>query len=325
MSGGLNFERPVIELKQKIAELKQFTKDKDIDLSGEIAKLEDRLEQLESDIYGNLKPWERVQIARHSERPTTLDYISHIFTDFLEMHGDRLYGDDEAIVAGIAKFHGQPVTVIGHQRGKDTKENLRRNFGMPHPEGYRKALRLMKQANKFNRPIICFIDTKGAYPGMAAEERGQSEAIARNLLEMAGLTVPIICIVIGEGGSGGALALGVGNHIHMLENSTYSVISPEGAAALLWKDASQAQRAAETMKITAPDLKDLDVIDEIIPEVKGGAHRDTAIQAKEIDRVLRQSFDELMKLSKEELVEQRYQKYKNIGQFTFVNDNIRTK
>ncbi len=325
MANELPFEKPITELKTKIDELKKFTVDKGIDLSGEISKLEERLEQLENDIYGNMKPWDRVQIARHNERPTTLDYISYLFSDFIELHGDRLYGDDEAIVAGIAKFQGMPVTVIGHQRGKDTKENLRRNFGMPHPEGYRKALRLMKQANKFKRPIICFIDTKGAYPGIAAEERGQSEAIARNLLEMAGFTVPIICIVIGEGGSGGALALGVGNHIHMLENSTYSVISPEGAAALLWKDSGLAQRAAETMKITAPDLKELQVIDEIIPEVRGGAHRDLENQAKEIGKVLERSLAELAKLSEERLVEQRYEKFNKIGEYGIENDVIAVK
>ncbi|TWI56985.1 acetyl-CoA carboxylase carboxyl transferase subunit alpha [Halalkalibacter nanhaiisediminis] len=325
MASELGFEKPILELKNKINELRTFTEEKEIDLSDEISKLEKRLQQLEKDIYGNLQPWERVQIARHSERPTTLDYIEHLFTDFLEMHGDRLYGDDAAIVGGIAKYRGRPITVIGHQRGKDTKENIRRNFGMPHPEGYRKALRLMKQAEKFNRPIICFIDTKGAYPGKAAEERGQSEAIARNLLEMAGFTVPVICIVIGEGGSGGALALGVGDHIHMLENSTYSVISPEGAAALLWKDASLAQRAAESMKITAPDLKELGIIDHIIREVKGGAHRDVKQQAEEIDRVLGNSLDVLSTLSKEDLVEKRYQKYKKIGQYTFENDIIPIK
>lgn len=325
MASELPFEKPVTELKTKIEELKKFTVDKGIDLSGEIKKLEERLEQLENEIYGNMKPWDRVQIARHSERPTTLDYISYLFTDFIELHGDRLYGDDEAIVGGIAKFHGQSVTIIGHQRGKDTKENLRRNFGMPHPEGYRKALRLMKQANKFKRPIICFIDTKGAYPGMAAEERGQSEAIARNLLEMAGMTVPIICIVIGEGGSGGALALGVGNHIHMLENSTYSVISPEGAAALLWKDSSLAQRAAETMRITAPDLKELNIIDEIIPEVRGGAHRNVQIQALAIEKVIENSLDQLNELSEKELVEHRYEKFNKIGEYGLVNDTISIK
>ena len=322
MVAELEFEKPLIELRKKISELKEFMKSTDVDLSSEIEKLEARLAKLENDIYANLTPWDRVQIARHPNRPTTLDYIERLFTHFLECHGDRCFGDDEAIVGGIAKYDGLPVTVIGHQRGKDTKENIRRKFGMPHPEGERKALRLMKQAEKFQRPIICFIDTKGAYPGKAAEERGQSEAIARNLFEMAGLTVPIVCIVIGEGGSGGALALGVGNHIHMLENSTYSVISPEGAAAILWKDASLAQRAAETMKITANDLKELGVIDEIIPEVRGGAHRDVDQQAAEIDKVLKRSLKQLLKLDGETLVQQRYEKFKQIGQFAFSRDDI---
>lgn len=325
MIGELEFERPITELRNKINELREFTSKADVDLSSEIEKLEARLVKLENDVYGNIKPWDRVQIARHPNRPTTLDYIERLFTNFFECHGDRLYGDDEAIVAGIAKYEGIPVTVIGHQRGKDTKENIRRNFGMPHPEGYRKALRLMKQAEKFNRPIICFIDTKGAYPGKAAEERGQSEAIARNLFEMAGLTVPVICIVIGEGGSGGALALGIGNHLHMLENSTYSVISPEGAAALLWKDAGQAKRAAETMKITAPDLKELGVIDEIIPEIKGGAHRNLDQQAEEINFVLKRSLTELLSMNKDELVLQRYEKYKQIGEVSFVKDYLGVK
>lgn len=322
MVGELEFERPVVELRKKILEIKEFSKSADVDLTSEIDKLEARLENLEKSIYENIKPWDRVQIARHPSRPTTLDYISYLFEGFFECHGDRYFGDDEAIVGGIAKFQGMPVTVIGHQRGKDTKENIRRNFGMPHPEGYRKALRLMKQAEKFRRPIICFIDTKGAYPGKAAEERGQSEAIARNLFEMASLKVPVICIVIGEGGSGGALALGVGNHIHMLENSTYSVISPEGAAALLWKDASQAKRAAETMRITAPDLKELGVIDEIIPEVKGGAHKDTKEQAQEIREVLKSSLMELSKLSEEQLTNHRYEKYKTMGQYSFLKEYI---
>nr|WP_279326581.1 acetyl-CoA carboxylase carboxyl transferase subunit alpha [Bacillus kexueae] len=303
-------------MREKIRELKEFTKNADVDLTAEIQKLENRLQNLEQEIYHNLTPWNRVQIARHPNRPTTLDYIERLFDHFFEVHGDRFFGDDEAIVGGVAKFQGVPVTVIGHQRGKDTKENLRRNFGMPHPEGYRKALRLMKQADKFNRPIICFIDTKGAYPGKAAEERGQSEAIAKNLFEMAGLRVPVICIVIGEGGSGGALALGVGNHIHMLENSTYSVISPEGAAALLWKDAGLAQKAAETMKITAPDLKELGIIDQIIPEVKGGAHRNIDEQADYIRGVLTDSLKELMNMNVEELIQHRYNKFKQIGEYT---------
>lgn len=325
MANRLDFERPIQELENKIEELQSFMEEKDVDLSDEISRLQKRLTSMEEEIYGNMSAWNRVQLARHPERPTTLDYIDRIFNDFIELHGDRAFGDDEAIVGGIATFQGEPVTVVGHQRGKDTKENLRRNFGMPHPEGYRKALRLMKQAEKFNRPVIFLLDTKGAFPGKAAEERGQSEAIARNLIEMAGLTVPIVCIVIGEGASGGALAIGVGNHVHMLENSWYSVISPEGAAALLWKDASLAQQAADTMKITAPDLKELDVIDEIIPEAKGGAHRNVEEQANSIQNVLKKSLEDLSQLSKEELVEQRYEKYRNIGQYTFVTDTIGLK
>lgn len=311
----LPFEEPVIQLREKISELKEFTSTADVDLTSEIQQLEDRLKKLETDIYTNMRPWDRVQIARHPERPTTLDYIREIFTDFIELHGDRLYGDDEAIVGGIAAFNGVPITIIGHQRGKDTKENIRRNFGLPHPEGYRKALRLMKQAEKFGRPIICFIDTKGAYPGKAAEERGQSEAIARNLFEMAGFKVPVISVVIGEGGSGGALALGLSNHIHMLENSTYSVISPEGAASILWKDAAFAQTAAEAMKITAPDLKQMGIIDEIIPETTGGAHRDTKQQAIFLKETLQRSIDSLSKLSGDQLVDNRYEKFKSIGEF----------
>ncbi|MEH7345980.1 acetyl-CoA carboxylase carboxyl transferase subunit alpha [Bacillus sp. JJ1532] len=325
MVGVLEFEKPVIELRNKISELKEFTKNADVDLSAEIEKLEARLGKLEKEIYENMKPWDRVQIARHPGRPTTLDYISLLFTDFFECHGDRTFADDEAIVGGIAKYKGLPVTVIGHQRGKDTKENIRRNFGMPHPEGYRKALRLMKQAEKFRRPIICFIDTKGAYPGKAAEERGQSEAIARNLFEMASLKVPVVCIVIGEGGSGGALALGVGNHIHMLENSTYSVISPEGAAAILWKDATQAKRAAESMRITAPDLKELGIVDEIISEVKGGAHKDIKQQAHFIDEVLHKSLKELKGFKEDQLTIHRYDKYKSIGEFSNLKEFIGVK
>ena len=322
MVGELEFEKPIVQLRQKIAELKEFTKKSDVDLSSEIEKLESRLLKLEKEIYDNIQPWDRVQIARHPNRPTTLDYISLLFTDFFECHGDRTYGDDEAIVGGIAKFHGLPITVIGQQRGKDTKENIRRNFGMPHPEGYRKALRLMKQADKFNRPIICFIDTKGAYPGKAAEERGQSEAIARNLFEMGGFTVPIICVVIGEGGSGGALALGVGNHLFMLENSTYSVISPEGAASILWKDSTLAKQAAESMKITAPDLKKLGVIESVIPEVKGGAHKDVNDQAAKIEVVLKNSLKELLAMEQKQLVAHRYNKFKKIGEISLLKDII---
>ncbi|WP_281864438.1 acetyl-CoA carboxylase carboxyl transferase subunit alpha [Planomicrobium okeanokoites] len=312
----LPFEEPLIQLRKKIIELKEYTENAEVDLSTEINSLEARLEKLEIDIYEDMKPWDRVQVARHPNRPTTLDYVPHVFDDFIELRGDRLYGDDEAIVGGIASFKGQPVTVIGHQRGKDTKENVRRNFGMPHPEGYRKALRLMKQAEKFNRPIICLIDTKGAYPGKAAEERGQSEAIARNLVEMAGLEVPVISIVIGEGGSGGALALGVGNHILMLENSTFSVISPEGAASILWKDSALAQTAAEAMKITAPDLLEMGIIERMIPEIRGGAHHDPLKQAELLSEAIEKSLSELNPLNPEALIDQRYNKFKAIGVFT---------
>lgn len=312
----LPFEEPLIQLRKKITELKEYTQNAEVDLSAEIDSLEARLENLEIEIYEDMKPWDRVQVARHPNRPTTLDYIPYVFEDFIELHGDRLYGDDEAIVGGIASFKGQPVTVIGHQRGKETKENVRRNFGMPHPEGYRKALRLMKQAEKFKRPIICLIDTKGAYPGKAAEERGQSEAIARNLVEMAGLEVPVISIVIGEGGSGGALALGVGNHILMLENSTFSVISPEGAASILWKDSALAQTAAEAMKITAPDLLEMGIIERMIPEIRGGAHHNPLKQAEFLSEAIEKSLGELNPLNPDALIDQRYNKFKAIGVFT---------
>ncbi len=318
MANELSFEKPLIELRNKIIELRKFTEDKDIDFSDEIARLEEKAKNLEIEIYGNLSPWQRVQIAKHIERPTTLDLIDKIFTDFIELHGDRLFGDDPAMVGGIAKLDGHPVTVIGHQKGKDTKDNIRRNFGMPHPEGYRKALRLMQQAEKFDRPIITFINTTGAYPGKAAEERGQSEAIARNLREMAGFKVPIICIVTGEGGSGGALGIGVGNFLYMLENSWYSVISPEGAAALLWKDAGQAKRAAETMKITAPDLFELGIVDRIIEEPLGGAHKDIDFQASMIKQAILDGLKQLSGRSKEALVEHRYDKYKQIGSFVSI-------
>ncbi|UFJ41522.1 acetyl-CoA carboxylase carboxyl transferase subunit alpha [Brevibacillus humidisoli] len=315
MAGDLPFEKPLVELQEKIKELRRFTEEKGIDFSDEVVRLEQRAKDLAEQIYGNLTPWQRVQIARHAERPTTLDYIEMIFTDFIEVHGDRLYGDDPAIVGGIAKLDGRPVTVIGHQKGKDTKENISRNFGMPHPEGYRKALRLMEQADKFGRPIICFINTSGAYPGKAAEERGQSEAIARNLREMAGFRVPILCVVTGEGGSGGALAIGVGNRIYMLENAVYSVISPEGAAALLWKDASLALRAAESMRITAPDLLELGVIDGVIAEPFGGAHRDPARQAQAIKETLTKGLEQLWQMTPEQLIQDRYNKFKQIGTY----------
>lgn len=311
----LDFEKSIDKLDHKIEDLKRYMEEQNVDLSDEIEQLEKERQVQFEEIHNQLTPWQRVQIARLGTRPTTLDYIMEIFDDFIELHGDRNFRDDPAIIAGLAMFNDLPVTVIGHQRGKDTKDNIFRNFGMAHPEGYRKALRLMKQAEKFNRPIICFIDTKGAYPGKAAEERGQSESIARNLVEMAGLTVPVISIVIGEGGSGGALGLGVCNILLMLENSTYSVISPEGAAALLWKDSGLAKRAAETMKITGTDLMELGIVDVLIKEVAGGAHRDVLGQSKIIKRHIEESLNELLKLTQDELVKQRYNKYRVIGEY----------
>ncbi|MFJ7662138.1 acetyl-CoA carboxylase carboxyltransferase subunit alpha [Lysinibacillus sp. NPDC097162] len=318
MSKNFAFEEPVVQLREKIDELKTIATEADVDMTREIEKLETRLTQLEQSIYDNMKPWDRVQVARHPERPTTLQYIEAICENFIELHGDRTFGDDAAILGGIALFEEQPVTIVGHQRGKSTKENIRRNFGMPHPEGYRKALRLMKQAEKFKRPIICFIDTKGAYPGKAAEERGPSEAIARTLSEMAILTVPVISIVIGEGGSGGAIALGVANRVFMLENSTYSVISPEGAASILWRDGSLGKQAAEAMRITAPDLKELDVIDGIIPEITGGAHRNVAKQASYIKECISVTLKALNSLNGDQLIKDRYEKFRKIGQYTEV-------
>ncbi len=314
----LEFEKPIVELKRKLRELEAMSDLSGVDHTEAITALETRIQLVEDTIFSNLKPWDRVQIARHQNRPTTHDYIGFLFEDFFECKGDRVFGEDEAIIGGIARYHGMPVTVIGHQRGKDTKENIRRNFGMPHPEGYRKSLRLMRQAEKFGRPVICFIDTKGAYPGKAAEERGQSEAIARNLFEMAGLKVPIVCIVIGEGGSGGALALGVGDRLLMLENSTYSVISPEGAASILWRDASRAKEAAASMKITAQDLKTLGIIDSIIEEVRGGAHCSAEEQALLIDKELLASLHEVMQIETRDIVKMRYQKFKQIGRDSFV-------
>ncbi len=315
MTGGHIMFDSTKELNEQLMKLREMAETKGIDLSREIRHLETKLHRLEKDNYGNMKPWDRVQLARNPKRPTTLDYIDQLFPDFIELHGDRHGYDDAAIVAGIATLDGVPVTIIGHQRGRNTKENMLRNFGMPHPEGYRKALRFMKQAEKFNRPVITFIDTKGAYPGKAAEERGQSEAIARNLFEMATLKVPIVSVVIGEGGSGGALGIGVCDRLLMLENSTYSVISPEGAAALLWKDAKLAERAAETMKITAQDLLDLGIVDEIVTEVFGGAHIDVSLQSSLLKPVLTQHVSELVKRSRDELLQGRAAKYHQIGTF----------
>ncbi|RLY67770.1 acetyl-CoA carboxylase carboxyltransferase subunit alpha [Staphylococcus epidermidis] len=309
----LDFEKPLFEIRNKIDSLKESQEKNEVDLQDEIDMLEASLKRETTKVYTNLKPWDRVQIARLPERPTTLDYIPYIFDSFIELHGDRSFRDDPAMIGGIGYLDGKSVTVIGQQRGKDTKDNVYRNFGMAHPEGYRKALRLMKQAEKFNRPIFTFIDTKGAYPGKAAEERGQSESIAKNLMEMASLTVPVIAVVIGEGGSGGALGIGISNRVLMLENSTYSVISPEGAAALLWKDSNLAQIAAETMKITALDLLDLGIIDEVINEPLGGAQKDEEVQALSIKKMFLKHLNELNQLTPEELANDRFEKFRKIG------------
>lgn len=309
----LDFEKPLFEIRNKIDYLKESQEKNEVDLQDEIDMLEASLKRETTKVYTNLKPWDRVQIARLPERPTTLDYIPYIFDSFIELHGDRSFRDDPAMIGGIGYLDGKSVTVIGQQRGKDTKDNIYRNFGMAHPEGYRKALRLMKQAEKFNRPIFTFIDTKGAYPGKAAEERGQSESIAKNLMEMASLTVPVIAVVIGEGGSGGALGIGISNRVLMLENSTYSVISPEGAAALLWKDSNLAQIAAETMKITALDLLDLGIIDEVINEPLGGAQKDEEVQALSIKKMFLKHLNELNQLTPEELANDRFEKFRKIG------------
>lgn len=311
----LDFEKPLFEIRNKIESLKESQDKNDVDLQEEIDMLEASLERETKKIYTNLKPWDRVQIARLQERPTTLDYIPYIFDSFMELHGDRNFRDDPAMIGGIGFLNGRAVTVIGQQRGKDTKDNIYRNFGMAHPEGYRKALRLMKQAEKFNRPIFTFIDTKGAYPGKAAEERGQSESIATNLIEMASLKVPVIAIVIGEGGSGGALGIGIANKVLMLENSTYSVISPEGAAALLWKDSNLAKIAAETMKITAHDIKQLGIIYDVISEPLGGAHKDIEQQALAIKSAFVEQLDSLESLSRDEIANDRFEKFRNIGSY----------
>ncbi|WP_138752462.1 acetyl-CoA carboxylase carboxyltransferase subunit alpha [Paenibacillus sinopodophylli] len=315
MAGELPFEKPLNDLRQKVTELKTLSVEKGIDFTEEIRGLEQKCKQLEEELYSELSPAQKMHMARHHQRPTSLDFIQTVFTDYMELHGDRLFADDLAIVGGLAKLNGVPVTVIGHQRGKDTRENIARFFGSPHPEGFRKALRLMEQANKFKRPIITFIDTKGAYPGKTAEERGQSEAIARNLREMAGFGVPIVCVVIGEGGSGGALALGVGNRVLMLENAIYSAISPNGAASILWKDASKADQAAEAMKITAKDLLEFGIIEDIIAEPQGGAHKDLEFQAEQIKEKLWLHLQELLPLTAEQLIEDRYNKFRKVGQF----------
>lgn len=310
----LDFERPLLELEAKIGELKRFTNEKAIDFTDEIILLEKKARDMKTHIYSHLSPWQKVQIARHPARPNTLDFINALFTDFLELHGDRLYGDDPAILGGIARYKGTSVTVIGHLKGHDTKENVTRNFGMAHPEGFRKALRLMTQAEKFKRPLICFIDTAGAYCGMGAEERGQGEAIARNLMVMSALRIPVISIVIGEGGSGGALALGVANKVLMQEHAIFSVSSPEAAASILWKDGTKAREAAEALNLTAQDLLRLGVIDEIVPEPVGGAHSDLDGTYATVDQYLERNLKELIAIDVNELVEARYAKFRAMGQ-----------
>jgi acetyl-CoA carboxylase carboxyl transferase subunit alpha len=309
----LDFERPLLELERQIEELKRTASERSVDAEKQLKPLEDRLAELRTQIYQHLTPMQRVQVARHPRRPYTLDYIRTIFTDFVELHGDRLFRDDPAIVGGWARLDGASVMVLGHQKGRDTKENLRRNFGMAHPEGYRKALRLMRLAEKFGAPVITLVDTPGAYPGLGAEERGQAEAIARNLLEMAHLRVPLVAAVIGEGGSGGALAVGVADRVIMLENSVYSVISPEGCAAILWKDASQRERAAEALKLTAKDLLELKIVDEIVPEPPGGAHADPEAAAAAVSDALRRHIRQLRKVRVAKLLELREDKYLSMG------------
>jgi acetyl-CoA carboxylase carboxyl transferase subunit alpha len=312
----LDFEKPLLELERQIEELKRVGEEREIDVAEELTTLQAKLDSLREDIYRSLTPMQRVSVARHPRRPYTLDYLGSIFTDFVELHGDRLYRDDLAIVGGWARLAGGSVMVIGHQKGRDTRENIRRNFGMPHPEGYRKALRLMRLAARFHAPVITLIDTPGAYPGLGAEERGQSEALATNILEMAMLQTPVVAVVIGEGGSGGALALGVADRVLMFENSVYSVISPEGCAAILWKDASQRERAAEALRLTPGDLLQFKVIDEIIPEPLGGAHQNPDAAGEALRDSLIRHVSELRKTRPEKLVRRRAEKYAGMGVYT---------
>ncbi len=314
-AGSLDFEKPVVELERKIEELKRLSKTEKMDLSAEIGKLEQKLHKVTKTVFEQLTPWQRVQIARHPKRPYTLDYINTIVSEFTELHGDRRFSDDKAIIAGIGMIDGNKVCVIGHQKGRDTKENVERSFGCAHPEGYRKAMRVMRLAEKFNIPVVCLIDTPGAYPGIGAEERGQAEAIARNLKEMIALRVPVIVIVIGEGGSGGALGIGVGDSIAVLENAYYSVISPEGCASILWRDRAKASEAAEVLKLTAGDLLELGIIDDIISEPLGGAHRNPHMTADSLKRYILGKISELGARSDEDLLSRRYEKFRRIGVF----------
>ena len=312
----LEFEQPIAELEAKIDELHYIGDDADVNITDEVAKLKEKSRELTETIFSNLTAWQVSQLARHPQRPYSLDYIIRIFTDFEELHGDRHYGDDHAIVGGVARLEGMPVMVVGQQKGRDTKEKLQRNFGMPRPEGYRKALRLMEMAERFGMPVLTFIDTPGAYPGIGAEERGQSEAIAKNLQVMSRLKIPIVCTVIGEGGSGGALAIGVGDQTLVLQYSTYSVISPEGCASILWKSAEKAADAAEALGITSGRLYELGLIDQIIPEPLGGAHRDVDVMAETIKQSLMKTLGVLKKKTTDELIEARYKRLMSYGQFT---------
>lgn len=312
----LSFEQPIAELEARIEELRFMDGDSGVNISEEIARLQDKSKKLTESTYANLSPWQVTQVARHPERPYTLDYIQHIFTDFEELHGDRHFADDAAIVGGLARLDGQPIMVIGQQKGRSTTEKIKRNFGMPYPEGYRKALRLMKMAERFRLPVITFIDTPGAYPGIEAEERGQSEAIAKNLFEMALLKTPIIATVIGEGGSGGALAIGVADHVAMLQYSVYSVISPEGCASILWKDAARAEEAASALGMTAPKLTELELVDEVVPEPMGGAHRSHETVAASLKQTLLAALAKLTALDGDELVKRRQDKFAAMGVFT---------
>lgn len=312
----LDFEQPIAELEAKIQELRHVEFDNDINISDAIKQLEERSQALTESIFAELSDWQISQLSRHPGRPYTLDYVEHLFTDFHELHGDRAYADDPAIICGLARLSGHPVMVIGHQKGRDTKEKIYRNFGMPRPEGYRKALRVMKMAERFNMPIICLIDTPGAYPGIGAEERGQSEAIARNLFEMAKLRTPIICTIIGEGGSGGALAIGVGDRLIMLEYSTYSVISPEGCASILWKSADKAQLAAESMGITSDRIREQGFLDEVVREPLGGGHRNFKVTALNLKDALLRHLAELKQETMDDMLEKRYQRIMSFGVFT---------
>jgi acetyl-CoA carboxylase carboxyl transferase subunit alpha len=312
----LEFEQPIAELEAKIEELRLVGDDNEINIQDEIQRLESKSRSLTESIFANLTPWQISQLSRHPQRPYTLDYVKRLITDFIELHGDRAFADDRAIVGGVGRLEGRPVLVIGHQKGRDTREKLQRNFGMPRPEGYRKALRLMQLAERFRLPVITFIDTPGAYPGVGAEERGQSEAIARNLLEMSRLRTPIICAVVGEGGSGGALAVGVGDRVLMLQYSTYSVISPEGCASILWKSADKAPQAAEAMAITSDRLKELGLIDQVVPEPLGGAHRDPDTLARNLRAALLDCLGQVDQLDPEALLAARYERLMGYGRFT---------